>query len=171
VFRKLLLAGWALGLLLWPMVASAKTSSVVVTISVAVDTFAEWADPAPVVFETDWSGHVSRMKQPQTVSKMLVLYANVDTLLTAAGGTNGGVLTRAGQQLQTAYQVTGDVAAPDVTYKPAAQFFGSGNSYRVTYVPGTGAYAVNLNVRAMAPADRAPESGTYTCSVVMTATW
>jgi len=142
-----------------------------ITITATVEAFAEWADAAPVVITSDWSGPLNRMKQQQTVSRTLVLRTNTDTTITPSAGANHGVLTHEGHELATAYQMVGSVKSPDSSFKPAEEFFSAGNRYQVEHSSGTGAYNIVLNVRGSTPADAAPDSGVYMCSVVLTATW
>ncbi|MEI8195441.1 MAG: hypothetical protein WCI73_05990 [Phycisphaerae bacterium] len=151
--------------------AWAKSTNATISIYAQVDGFAEWATPGPIILQSDWTGHISNMTQEQTVTKLVVLYANTDTLLTPSPGLNRGVLTYNGNTLQTSYRISGAVAQPDGAFKPAAQFFSASNKYTVIHVPSTGAYTINLSVKAASPADAAPDPGVYTCSVVLTASW
>lgn len=149
----------------------AKTADATITISAQVDGFAEWANPDPIILQSDWTGHLASMTREQTVTKPVLLYTNTDTLITPRPGLNRGILTYNGNTLQTSYRVTGAVARPDGTFKPAAQFFAASNTYQVTHIPATGSYLINLSVKAASPADAAPDPGIYTCSVILTASW
>jgi hypothetical protein len=142
-----------------------------VTITARVEEFTEWADASPVIFEADWSGPIDRVNQQQITSKRVVLYSNADTVISARPGLNNGVLTQGASTLDTAYRITGAVAAPDQRFKPAGEFFSPQNVYPVTHVIGTGAYAINLEVQMSSPPSAAPESGLYTCGVTLTAGW
>jgi hypothetical protein len=149
----------------------AGKATVNITITARVDEFSEWADPSPVIFETDWSGPLNKMNKPQTVSKQLTLYSNTDATIAARPALNNGILTMGSNTLETAYRITGAVAAPDQRFKPAGEFFGAQNVYTVPHVAGTGAYAINLEVQASSPQSAAPEQGLYTCGVTLTASW
>ena len=142
-----------------------------VTITARVDEFTEWANTSQVVFEADWSGHITKANQRQTVVRQVVLYTNADTVITARPGLNNGVLTQGTHTLDTAYRITGAVASPDRSFKPAYNFFGPQNVYQVIHVPGTGAYALNLEVQMSSPPSAAPDEGLYTCGLTLTAGW
>lgn len=152
--------------------ASAKTSAdATIMISAQVDGFAEWASPAPIILQADWTGHIANMTQEQTVTKSVMLYTNTDTLISPTPGLNHGILTYNGNTLQTSYRVSGAVTQQDGGFKPAEQFFRTSNTYKVIHIPTVGAYTINLSVKAASPSDAAPDPGIYTCSVILTASW
>ena len=173
-FTTLALAVVVAGCLMVPSVVLAAAPCTV-TITATVDGFAEWSDAAPSIVAADWDGHITAVNQTRTASLALTLYANVATTVTPTAGTNSGGLTTGTETLATSYMITGDVVTPDGTYKVAAdgvgEFFEATNTYSVTHVPGDGSYALTLGVQAVSPAARAPDSGDYSCGVVLTATW
>jgi hypothetical protein len=149
---------------------AAKTS---IALRARVDEFSEWADPSPVIFAADWSGPINHVNQKQTAQRSLTLYSNTPTSISVKPAANNGILTRNGgtQVLDTAYRVSGDVAAPDAYFKPAGQFFSGQNLYQVAHIPGTGAYHINVEVQMSSPPNAAPEEGTYACGITLTAGW
>jgi hypothetical protein len=155
--------------------AYSRSASSTVMISARVDAFAEWADAAPVIFETEWSGPIDKVHQNRTVSKTVVLYSNTDAIISVQPGPNGGVLSDGNETLKTAYQLTGPVTTPDAGFKEAGsgpgQFFNSQNRYHLAYERGTGAYPITLTVQMSSPDTAAPEVGVYTCGVILTAEW
>jgi hypothetical protein len=142
-----------------------------VTIAASVEEFTEWADPSPVIFEADWTGHINKVNQRQTASKRIILYTNTDTAVSARPALNNGILSNGPYTLDTAYRLTGAVTSPDQRFKPAGEFFSGQNVYTVTHVAGTGAYALNLDVQMSSPKSAAPEKGLYTCGITLTAGW
>ena len=177
IILTLLLAAWiAVRLAVGPSGANAGnrtpgSTKANVTITARVDEFTEWADASPVIFEADWSGNINKVNQQQPASKRVVLYTNADTVITARAGLNNGILTQGSSALDTAYRITGAVAAPDQRFKPTGEFFSPQNVYPVNHVVGTGAYAINLEVQMSSPPSAAPEEGVYTCGVTLTAGW
>jgi hypothetical protein len=143
-------------------------------ISATVEKFAEWADAGPVIVQSDWPA-INKVNQSRTVSKPLTLYTNTDATITAQAGANGGILTRGGQSLTTAYKLTGKLTNPDSIFKSAGsnsgQFFSSNNIYNVSHEPGVGTYPLNLDVQMTSPADEAVDPGTYTCTIILTVGW
>jgi len=161
-------------------VALAGTDDAVVSMTATVDAAAEWADPTPTIAAGDWTGSVdgttiSQVGEDLTVTKALTLYTNVDVTLTQAGTTNSGILTNGTETLTTSYQIQGDVDTPDAAYKAAGtgvgEFFNAANTYTVTHVSGDGTYAINLLVLAESDDVQAEDSGNYTASITITATW
>ena len=152
-----------------------RSASSTITISARVDAFAEWADAAPVIFETEWSAPINKVHQSRTVSRTVILYSNTDAIISAQPGPNAGILTNGSETLQTAYQFTGPLAEPDSAFKEAGtapgQFFNSQNNYHLAYQRGTGAYPLTLTVQMSSPPAAAPETGIYTCGVILTAEW
>ncbi|HVT82224.1 MAG TPA: hypothetical protein VHM90_16395 [Phycisphaerae bacterium] len=155
-------------------VQAAGSVGATVSITATVDVFAEWDDAAPVVIAGDWDGHVTAVNQTRNVTAALTLYSNGNVTITPTAGANSGILTSGGHTLTTSYKLTGDVTVPDVAYhaagSAAGQFFDVANTYSITHLAGVGSYAVNLLVKAVSPAT-APDSGDYTCGVVVTASW
>ena len=86
-------------------------------------------------------------------------------------GLNQGILSQGPYTLDTAYRITGAVASPDRSFKPARDFFGPQNVYQVIHVAGTGAYTLNLEVQMSSPPAAAPDEGLYTCGLMLTAGW
>ena len=160
---------------LLPSVALGGSAAATVSITATVDTFAEWADASPTIAAADWNGHITAVDQTRTVTEAMTLYANVTTTLTPTSGTNTGILTSGTETLTTSYQIQGDVTVPDSAYMAAGtgegQFFEATNTYTVTHSAGDGSYAISFMAQAVSPADRAPDSGDYTCGVVLTASW
>jgi len=178
VRRKwMVLTAVAVVLMLAQTASAAGSAPAVVTITATVDSFAEWADASPAIVPGNWTGHVGAVNQTRTATLALTLYANVTITLTPTGSTNSGILTNGTETLSTSYKITGDVTAPDGSYKPAGtaagQFFATApaNTYTVTHVAGDGSYAVNLLAQAVSPNNRAPDAGDYTCGVTLTASW
>ena len=103
----------------------------------------------------------------------MTLYANTNSTISVRPALNNGVLTKTGgtQMLETSYRVTGDVTAPDMSFKQAWQFFSGGNVYTVNHVQGTGAYHINVEVQMASPTDAAPDEGVYACGITLTAGW
>lgn len=155
-------------------VASGGSDPATVSITATVDAFAEWADHSPTIAAADWSGHIADSSTPITVTKALTLYTNVNVTITPTTTVNSGILTNGSATLTTSYQITGDVGTPDAGWKAAGtdpgEFFNAANTYAVTHVSGTGSYTINLLSQASSPAP-APNSGNYTCNVVLTASW
>ena len=156
-------------------VAHGGSDPATVSITATVDTFAEWSDDSPVIAADDWSGHITGINATITVTKALTLYANVNVTITPTTTLNDGILTNGTDTLTTSYKITGDVGTPDATWKAAGtgagEFFNVSNTYSVAHTAGDGSYAVNLLVQAVSPADKAANSGDYTCNVVLTAAW
>jgi hypothetical protein len=180
VRRKwMVLTAVAVVLMLAPT-ASAGSAPASVTITAAVDSFAEWAVAAPSITAGDWFADeipvasFSAVNQTLTASLAMTLYANVAATLTPSS-TGTGILTYGTETLSTSYMITGNVTVPDSDYELAGtgsgQFFASANTYTVTYAPGGGSYTINLLVQAVSPADRAPDAGDYICNVTLTASW
>lgn len=142
-----------------------------IQVAARVDAFAEWADASPVIFEADWSGHITQVNQRQTASRQMILYANTDAVIAARPGLNNGILTQGSYTLETAYRLTGAVGMADRGFVPAQQFFSSQNMYPLAHVAGTGAYAITLEMQAASPPADAPEQGVYTCGLTLTAAW
>ena len=173
--KKLVLVAVFVASLFCATSAWSRNVSTSITINAQVERFAEWADPEPVIFTADWSAPLNKLHQKRIVSKPLTIYANTDAVITAEPGLNHGVLTQGNQTLDTAYQITGAVRAPDYAFKPAGhgsgEFFNSHNTYTVAHVPGTGSYIINLAVQMSSPKSSAPDDGLYTCGVILTASW
>jgi hypothetical protein len=161
-------------LLLGNVSAWSKSASMTITINATVEKFAEWADAGPVIVQSDWPA-INKVGQTRTVSKPLTLYTNTDTMITAEGGENGGILRRGSQTLATEYMLTGKLANPDSHFKPAGssfgEFFNPGNVYRIAHEPGVGTYPLNLNVQMTSPAKEAVDPGQYTCTIILTVGW
>ncbi|MFI5380323.1 MAG: hypothetical protein ACHRHE_13570 [Tepidisphaerales bacterium] len=163
--------------LVFPLIGWGGSAGTTVTLNAQVDSFTEWDATTHLIDTTDWSAGSITSSLPIT-SKLPVatyaLYTNQTVTLTPTGGTNSGVLTNGTQHLKTEYMLTGTgLALADVDYKVAGagagQFFNA-NTYTVTHSAGVGSYQVILNARASSPAG-AVDSGTYSCTVVLTASW
>ena len=161
-------------------VAFAGTDDAVVSMTATVESSAEWADPAPTIAAGDWTGSVdgttiSQVGEDLTVTKALTLYTNVNVTLSQAGTANSGILTNGTETLTTSYQIQGDVDTPDGAYKAAGtgagEFFNVSNTYTVTHVGGDGVYAIDLLVKGESDDTQAEDSGDYTASITITATW
>ncbi len=171
----------AAALILAGHLAWAATDDAAVGITGTVDTFAEWSDAAPTIASGDWTGSVdgstiNQVGEELTVTKALTLYVNVTTTLTAAGTANSGIATNTTTDtLTTSYQIQGDVGTPDSAYMAAGtgggEFFEASNEYTVTHSNGDGSYAINFLVKLVSANDRAQDSGSYTCTTTLTATW
>jgi hypothetical protein len=175
MFRKIFLPVLLTACLMIPATLWAGSVATTITLTGTVDQFAEWDSATQTIAAVDWSGHITAVNQSQTVSKGFVLYANDDVVLEPTAGASSGILTSGTETLTTEYQLRGDLTVPDAAYKAAGagggQFFAAANDYAITHVPGDGAYAVTLMARMTSPAARAPDSGDYSCGVVLTATW
>jgi hypothetical protein len=175
MFKGRNVAKWTVALLglLIPAMAHAGSTVTTITITATVDGFAEWASSTGTIAASDFSGHITAANQSVTASLPNTLYSNITTTITPTTGAHSGVLTNGTQTLTTAYQITG-VDTPDSSYKPAdatsGDFFDVANTYTLTHVSGTGSYTVNLLAQATSGA-LAPDSGNYTCGVVLTASW
>jgi hypothetical protein len=172
--RKGLLSLLAAACMMLPAVVRGGTSTDTVTVNGTVAAFAEWSAATNTI---NIATPISSVSVAQTGSVNLTLYANATTSISAAGGTHAGILTNGAYTLTTKYKLTGvGLAAPDAAYKladsaNAGEFFHSGNTYAIDYQAGTGSYAVTLSVQMSAPPGAAPESGSYSCDVVLTATF
>jgi hypothetical protein len=161
--------------LVLPAIVRAGTSTDTVTINGTVAPFVEWATSTDTI---TIATPLSSTFVPQSGSVNLTLYANKSATITAAGGINGGVLTDgSAHTLTTKYKLTGTgLSAADGAYKNASavsagDFFHVANTYPINYQAGVGTYAVTLSVEMSAPGSASPESGNYTCDVVLTATF
>lgn len=183
MLRGVVALGAFLGvLLLLSSAAWAGTDDAVISMTATVDSFAEWADPAPVIASGDWTGSVdgatiNQAGEDLTVTKAMTLYANANVTLSQTAGANSGILTTgaAADTLTTSYQIQGDVDVPDAAYKAAGagagEFFSAANTYTVTHVSGDGSYAINLLVLAESDDIAADDAGDYTAGLTVTATW
>ena len=157
------------------MIWASGSTGATVSITGTVDGFAEWASATPAILAADWDGHITAVDTPQTVTKALTLYTNIDVTITPTAGAHSGILTNGAQTLLTNYKLTGSVDSPDAAYKAAGtgagQFFNVTNTYALTHVPGTGSYTVNLVVQMQSQTGVAPDAGNYTAGVVLTAAW
>jgi hypothetical protein len=176
MFKGRNVAKWTvalLGLLMPAMAHASGTTVTTITITATVDGFAEWASSTGAIAASDFTGHITSANQSVTASLANTLYSNITTTITPTAGTSSGILTNGSQTLTTAYELTG-VDTPDSAYKAAdatsGDFFASGNTYTLTHVSGTGSYTVNLLAKASSGA-LAPDSGNYSCGVVLTAAW
>ena len=175
--KWMVLTAVAVVLMLAPT-ASAGEAAASVTITAAVDSFAEWAVAAPAIAADAWDDDatITSVDQAITATLALTLYANVATTLTPSS-TGTGILTYGTETLSTSYMITGDVTDFDTGYLAAGtasgQFFATSpaNTYTVAHTPGDGSHAINLLVKAVSPADRAPDAGDYICNVTLTASW
>lgn len=160
------------------------TDDATVSINATVDSFAEWSNAAPTIAASEFAGStdgttVTVVGESLTVTKILTLWTNVNLTIQPSAGVNAGILTNGTQTLTTTYQVQGDVGVPDAAYKAAlgasaGQFFWAGitpNTYAVTHVSGDGSYAINLLAKGESSTTKASDAGTYTCGVILTATW
>ena len=158
-------------------VVFADNDATVISMAATVASAAEWADATPEIAVGDWTGGtITAVGEDLTVTKALTLWTNVDVTLSQAGSTNDGILTNGTETLTTSYQITGDVGTPDSGYKAAAavettDFFHASNTYAVTHVSGTGAYTINLLVKAESDDAQAEDAGNYEAGVTITATW
>jgi hypothetical protein len=176
MFKGRNVAKWTVALvgLLMPALAHASGSTATtITITATVDAFAEWASATGTIAASDFTGHITAANQSVTATLANTLYSNVTTTITPTAGASSGVLTSGSQTLTTAYELTG-VDTPDSSYKAAdatsGDFFAVANTYTLTHVSGTGTYTVNLLAKASSGAV-APDSGNYSCGVVLTAAW
>ena len=173
--RKCLLGMLAAGCILLPSAVRATDAPpTTITVNGTVAAFAEWATTSDTI---TIATPLSSVSTPQTGSVNLTLYANKAASISAAGGTNSGVLTNGSSTLATRYMLTGaGLTSPDGGFKvadsaSAGQFFHSGNTYAIHYSATSGTYAVTLSVEMSAPTTAAPASGAYTCDLLLTATF
>lgn len=177
MLKKVTRYGFALAVvvcLLAPSMTSADSTVSTVTITATVDSFAEWDVTTPAIEAEEFDGNIASVGQAITASQTLTLYANVNTTITPTGGDNNGILSSDTDTLTTSYKMSGDEIDDDTEWIVAGtgtgEFF-AGNTYLVTHADGVGAYEVTLHVQAESPGNRAPDAGSYTCGVVLTATW
>ena len=163
-------------ILMVPMAAWAATVDTTVTINGSVATFAEWDSTTQTVN----IAAITAVNQSKVGTGTFQLYMNGDVDVSAAGGTNSGVLkdnATSTYSLTTEYHLQGDLDVPDLAGTwlaagaGAGEFFEAGHKYHITHDAGTGSYAVTLEVRVTSPAAAAPEAGAYSCTVVLTATY
>ena len=134
----------------------AEEAAATIGISARVNSFAEWCEgETPASVTTAAGGRSLR------IAKALTLFANTDVSLTLAPQLNGGVLTAGdGDTLHTSVALTGDGELAD---RP--EHGGTGKLYRVRHVPGRGAYALTLDVRASLPAGRVVQTARSATSI------
>ena len=160
-------------LLLAPMALAGGTGTfTTVTVNATVDQFFEWRDSDPSITPANFTA--SAQTKGSTV--LLTVWTNVAATITPTTSDGKlGVLTSDHDTLTTEYKMTGtDLVTPDAAWKSsgaAGTFNTGGNSYQVKLVDTTGVYTMTMNAQATTSAAKANDAGSYTCQVVLTATW
>jgi hypothetical protein len=179
MFKKTILSSvLAACLMLTPMMVrgAGNDSTGNITVTVHVDTFAEWADSANTYSVTIPT--ITLSGQTRTGTRNLTLYSNVNVTLSATAGANSGILTSSvgtgSGTLDTTYSLGGTGITPtnplNTGQLDTTTFFA--NTYDLAHVQGDGgSYTVTLTVEASSPTTGAPESDDYTCGLSLTATW
>ena len=179
-------AGFLSMCLIFPLISrGAGSAGKTLTIEAEVEPFAEW-DPAGSyaiahgvagVNSGDWTGNITATNQSRTLTtaKDLTLFANTSVIVTPseidgkAGALTGGAGTATA--LTTEYWVAG----PEITGHADADYIASGTfmtkHYDVTHDSTKGVYVLTMKVRITSSASRAPNAGTYSCNVILTASW
>jgi hypothetical protein len=128
---------------------------------------ASWdAQPYSVSIPT----HINRTNQvPVEASKDMTLSHDVACDIAVSVAVAGDeVLTSSGRTLTTAYKLTGaDLSNPDGAWVASATFI-----TQTYHVVGTGPNStITLSVQATPPSNQAPDKGTYTAKITLTASW
>jgi hypothetical protein len=162
-----------------PTTAQGATASTgPINVTVTVDAFAEWAAAnSYTIAATDFDGHITGATQTRTATRDLTFYTNVAVTITAAGGTNAGVLTDATTSthpLTTQYNLTANSGAN--TWLGAATALATpvtffARSYPLDISSAAGTYTMRLTVTATPVAGSAPAADNYTAGLSLTATW
>jgi len=129
---------------------------------------ASWdAQPYSVSIPT----HINRTNQvPVEASKDMTLSHDVACDIAVSVAVAGDeVLTSSGRTLTTAYMLTGNLSNPDGAWVASATFI---NGVKIYHVIGTGPNStITLSVQATPPSNQAPDAGTYTAKITLTASW
>jgi hypothetical protein len=176
---SIMAAALAAALMLTPTTAQGATAGTgAITVTATVDAFAEWATTNDYAIDAaDFNGHITAVTQTRTATRDLTLYTNVAVTVTAAGGTNAGILkdvTTSTHVLTTQYNLTansganGWLGAATALTDPATFF---GRSYALDIATAAGTYTMRLTVTATPPAGAAPVADDYTAGLSLTATW
>ena len=161
-------------LLFAPMaLAGGSGTNTTVTVNATVDQFFEWRDSDPSITLANFTA----VAQTKGSTVLLTVWTNVGAIITpSTSDGKSGVLTSTGSDtLTTEYKMTGtDLGATaDVAWKSSGVggTFITGNTYTVQQVDGNGVYTMTVNAQATTSAAKANDAGSYTCQVVLTATW
>ena len=160
-------------LLLAPMaLAGGSGTFTTVTVNAWVDQFFEWRDSDPSITPANFTASA----QTKDSDVLLTVWTNVGATITPTTADGKlGVLTSDHDTLTTEYKMTGaDLVTPDNAWKSsgaAGTFNTGGNSYAVKLVDTTGIYTMTMNAQATTSATKANDAGSYSCQVVLTATW
>lgn len=108
----------------------------------------------------------------QSGSAVLTLNHDGPVTIQASAASSGSEVLKSptNDTLTTSYKLTGPALSnPDADWVPSATFIAPATSYSI---PGIGpASQVTLWARAQTAAARANDSGSYTASVILTASW
>ncbi|MCY2951663.1 MAG: hypothetical protein NTU53_06755 [Planctomycetota bacterium] len=113
--------------------------------------------------------HINSINQAVSASTDITLHhddaCDIAVSVALAGDE---VLTSSGRTLTTAYMLTGtDLSIPDGAWVASATFI-----TKTYHVLGTGPNStITLSVQATPPSNQAPDAGTYTGSITLTASW
>jgi len=178
--RKFLIAlAVVIALCLTPNLALADPNNVDATcgISVTVDGVMEWAGN----FANINLSSITSRTEAQTGTEMVVLYTNGDVTLTAENSTSAQ-LTNDGASTDTlvteyklAFDSTGGTTGNDTpdweSYDEFLNLGAGGTATTVTHADGDGAVEVTLHVRASNDTGQVADSGSYSCTQNITASW
>jgi hypothetical protein len=152
--------------------AGGSGTNTTVTVNATVEQFFEWTDVNPSIDLPNFTAS----NQTKGSSVVLTVWTNVGATITPSV-TDGkdAVLTKGTEVLTTEYKMTGaDLGGTaDGAWKGsgAGGAFITANTYTVQQAGGTGVYTMTMNAQATTSAVKANDSGSYSCQVVLTATW
>ncbi|MGD2175338.1 MAG: hypothetical protein PVJ27_08040 [Candidatus Brocadiaceae bacterium] len=141
------------------------------SVSATVDDIMEWAGN----FAAIDLGTMTAQSDVLTGTATQTLYTNGDVSITADNTTTAELSEVGGDTLYTEYglQYDGDGVAntggSDVAYAVYSSFISTGSS--VTHVAGDGAVDVTLQARASNAAGTMADSGSYSATQTLTASW
>jgi hypothetical protein len=141
------------------------------TISATVDSLMEWSGDFGAINIVD---HIATQASVVTGSSMITLYTNGDVTITA-DNTATAQLTLGSVTLVTEYRLeysgdgASDTGGDTVDYTEYDQFLAVPSA--VTHISGDGAVDVTLRVRASNPAGNVADSGIYSATQTLTASW
>ena len=130
---------------------------------------ASWVPPA---YSMTISTHISSINQVVSDSTNMTLSHDVACTIAvsvAVAGDDVLTLSPSGPTLTTAYMLTGNLSNPDGAWVASATFINGAKTYLVI---GTGPNStITLSVQATPPSNQAPDAGTYTAKITLTASW
>jgi len=162
-----------LALLIAPGSALAQSDTATCGITVTVDAIVEWDAAA---FTAIGLANITAQGDQPTGTSSLVLYTNGDVDLTADNDTDAQ-LSSATDALVTEYQLTDDgdgtsgtgMVTDVTTWTDYTTFLSP--AVTVTHVSTDGAVNITLGVRASNPAGEVADTGAYSATQTLTATW